>query len=83
MSPGMTLPQSGLIETVDFGDAPFQVQAVALAALISILLVGGAVADQPGIRMLTDAAQRRGLIIGLAATKEGATGCCRDENFGP
>ena len=56
MPPGMTPPQAGLIETVDFGDAPFQVDSVALAALITILLVGRAVSGQPGIRMFRDAA---------------------------
>jgi hypothetical protein len=47
----VTLPQSGLIETVDFGDAPFQVDSMALAALITILLEGGAVFGQPVSRM--------------------------------
>jgi hypothetical protein len=40
MSTRMAPPQAGLIETVNFGDAPFKVNSVALAALITILLVG-------------------------------------------
>ena len=54
--PCMTLPQAGLVETVNFGDAPFKVNSVALAALITILLVGQAVPGQPAVRMFSAAA---------------------------
>jgi len=79
----MALPQSGLVETVYFGYAPFQVYSVALAALIGILLVRSVMLGQPVIRMLAAARKHRGLIVCLATTKKGAADCCHTKYFGP
>ena len=51
----MALPRSGLVETVDFGDAPLQLGPVTATALILIQAVGRPVANLPCVRMFIDA----------------------------
>lgn len=79
MAAGMTLSKTCLVETVNLGESPLQVSAVAFAALIRGLAVSHAVSGPPVIRMAAGAAYGRGLIVGFAAGEERAAGCSQEE----
>lgn len=79
MATGMTLPQARLVEAVNLGKPPLQIDAVTFPAAVRGLAVGDAVSGTPACRMASGAVQGRGLVVGFAAAEQGAAGCSHNE----